>query len=97
MYKKYFICVNILFDHYYQGSILPLYWIKQPVCFSVNEFKVFRILLTLVSMSIGALLPPRSVRTHPGCKHVTKIPSVFRSMLIDLVAALSAACVYEIR
>lgn len=95
---KNFIWLNILLDHYYQGSILPSYCTKQPVCFSVNEFKVSKMQLTLVSTSIGALLPPISVRTHPGCKHATKIPSAFRSTLIDFVAALSAACfVSEIR
>lgn len=91
MYKNFHL-LKILLNHYYQGSILPSYCTKQPVCSSVNEFKVSRMQLTLVSTSIGALLPPRSVRTHPGCKHATKTPSAFRSTLIDFVAALSAAC-----
>lgn len=91
MYKRMNMCVILLCLIFYQGNIVPSYCTKQPVCFSVSEFNVSRMQPTLVSTSIGALLPPKSVRTHPGCKHVTKIPSAFRSTLIDLVAALSAA------
>ncbi|CAG5089309.1 Protein of unknown function [Cotesia congregata] len=46
---------------------------------------VLTISLQLDSTSRGALAPPMSVLTHPGCMQATRIPSCSRSMLIDLI------------
>ncbi|KAI8435358.1 hypothetical protein MSG28_003680, partial [Choristoneura fumiferana] len=56
-----------------------------------NKF-VSKIPAMLVSTFKGAPLPPMSVFTQPGCMAATRMLSFFRSMLMDLVAAFSAAC-----
>ena len=83
---------TLFWNHFYQGSSLPSYCTKPELCFSVREYKVFTMLVTLVSTVIAAFGPPISVWTQPGCSAVTSIPSSFSSTLKERVAMFKAAC-----
>lgn len=75
----------------HQGIAFPSHWKNPPLCASPRLGRSLTMLEVLASTSIGACGPPRSVLTHPGCKHMTKMPKTFKSTLMVREAMFKAA------